>query len=531
MSGGFSFWDGVVLVLYFGSMAAMGPLFAMRNRTTEGYFLGDRDFPGWLVGFSMFATSISSITFMAYPADAYKTAWLRMVPNFTLPLVILMASHLFLPFFRRGKITSAYEYLEGRFGPNVRLYAALSYILAQIIRISLILFLVAQLVEQVTGLNSAWSVLIGGTITSFYTVMGGIRAVIWTDFIQSIVLWVGGIICLFVITTRLGGPFAGFAEVVRSGMADGKFALADLVDGKLQKAPWGFDLTQKTVLLMLLMGVGNWVYEYSGNQNVIQRYCASKSPRDARIAMWICCWFSLPTWALFMFMGTALYVFYQTAPTPEAMAMMTGEGGAKAEGILPYFVIHELPVGITGLVIAAVLAAAMSSISASMNGVSAVSIVDVYRRRLAPQRDDSHYVFVAKSIGVAQAFIMIGGALLLTYAQSKTLQDTASELTALTAGGLAGLYLLGFLTTRCDGRSVFIGIAFTLAFSLYMALVKFKAIPAPPMGWRIDTYYTGIIGHTIMFCVGYLLGRFAFPRKTPVKTNLSVWTQDASPLE
>ncbi|MCP4640301.1 MAG: sodium:solute symporter, partial [bacterium] len=147
---GFETLDIIVLVLYFGAMAAMGPLFAKKGRTTEGYFLGDRSFPGWLIGFSMFATSISSITFMAYPGDGYKTAWLRMIPNFTLPLAVLMASYFFLPFFRRGKITSAYEYLEGRFGPKVRLYAALAFIVSQVIRISMILFLVSQLVQEVT---------------------------------------------------------------------------------------------------------------------------------------------------------------------------------------------------------------------------------------------------------------------------------------------------------------------------------------------------------------------------------------------
>lgn len=520
--------DVIVLALYFGAMAAMGPLFLRFNRTTEGYFLGDRSFPGWLVGFSMFATSISSITFMAYPGDAYKTAWLRMLPNITLPIVVFAASHIFLPFFRRGQITSAYEYLEGRFGPNVRLYAALAFIVGQVIRISMILFLVSQLVEQVTGLNPVYSVLIGGVITSFYTVTGGIRAVLWTDFIQAIVLWIGGIICIFVIASHLGGPFAGLAEIVSTGVEQGKFAFADITaDGSLEPVPWGIDFGQKTVLLMLLVGMGNWAYEYSGNQNVIQRYCASKSPRDARIAMWICCWFSVPTWALFMFLGTALFVFYQANPAPDAAAMLTGEGGAKAEGILPYFVINELPIGITGLVIAAVLSAAMSSISSSINGVSAVSIVDVYRRRLAPGRDDSHYVAIAKLTGVAQAVVMIVGAILLVRMQSTTLQDTANKITAVTAGGLAGLYLLGFLTVRANGRAAGVAIVCTVLFSGWIALSELGVMPKAP----IDTYYTGFLGHALMFFLAYLLGLTLFPRREPVPTNLSVWTQDGTPLD
>jgi len=539
--------DVVVLGVYFAAMAAMGPLFMRRGATTEGYFLGNRAFSGWLVGFSMFATSISSLTFLAYPGDAYKTAWLRMLPNLSLPLVVLMASHLFLPFFRRGNITSAYEYLEGRFGPNVRLYAACAFIFGQVVRISMILFLVSQLVEQVTGLEPWKSVLIGGAITSFYTVLGGITAVIWTDFIQAVVLWFGGLICLLVIAVRLGGPFEGIAElgsaavngigeIVRVGMEHGKLAFADLNDdGVLQPAPWGFSLFNKTVLMMLLIGMGNWITEYSGNQNVIQRYCASKSPRDARIAMWVCAWFSVPTWALFMFIGTALFVFYQQFESAAALAMLTGEEGTKAEGILPLFIVQEMPIGITGLVIAAVLSAAMSSISSSINGVCAVGIVDVYRRRLAPDRDDKHYVVVAKLIGAAQGVIMIVGALILTYVETKTLQHTGTELAALMAGGLAGIYMLGFLTTKCDGRGAFTGIICTVAFSALMALLRFGVLDYPnwiaERGWKIDTYYVGLLGNIVMFVVGYAAGVYLFPRKKPVPTNFSLWTQDDTPLD
>jgi SSS family solute:Na+ symporter len=527
----FGYVNLAVLVLYFGAMASMGPLFASKSRTTEGYFLGDRSFPGWLIGISMFATSISSISFLAYPADAYKTAYLRFIPNLALPLVVLMASHFFLPFFRRGKITSAYEYLEGRFGPNVRLYAASAYIIGQVIRISMILYLVAQLVEEITGLPPIYAVVIGGVVTSFYTIMGGIRAVLWTDFIQAVVLWIGGLISLWVVLALVGadsGIIAGMKEVINVAVEDGKFAIAELQGDKLVKVPWGFDFTQKTVLLMFLVGIGNWTYEYAGNQNVIQRYCAAKSPRDARQAMWVCCWFSIPTWALFMFLGTALYVFYKAAPTPESIAMI--DGTEKAEGILPYFVTSQLPMGLSGLVIAAVLSAAMSSISSSINGVSAVSVVDIWRRRIVTDRDDKHYVFVAKAVGAIQAVIMIVGAIILVSIEMKTLQDTANIISSLTAGGLAGLYLLGFLTTRADGRAVGVAIGLTLLYTGWMALSKIPSFP-DALKSNIDTYYAGIIGHTLLFVVAYILAATFMPRREPVPTNYCVQTQDDSPLE
>ena len=594
----FSTVDFVVLVVYFGAMAAMGPLFASKSRTTEGYFLGDRSFPGWLVGFSMFATSISSITFVAYPGDGYKAAWYRMSPNYMLPFVVLFAAYFFLPFFRRSHITSAYEYLEERFGPKTRLYAACAFIVNQVIRVALVLFLVSLLVKEILGWNPYVCIVVGGVVTSFYTVLGGIRAVLWTDFIQAIVLFAGGLIALFVVITNTPGTvgeitsraieqgkMSHHADVVVE-VKDGEAIPADMLALFENPADHGFervefddvdnapgaltvireianpphvlalvreqvpvgddpeiteevtrvrevklepiesvpikpsDLKNKTFLLILVMGIGNWLYEYSANQNVIQRYAASKSTKQARVAMLVCTAFSVPTWALFMFLGTGLYMFFLAAPTETAMEIYTGANGAKAESILPYFVVNYLPRGLTGLVIAAVLSAAMSSISSSMNGISAVGIVDVYRRHMAPGRDDRHYTLVAKGIGVAVAVVMIVGATILMRVQTTTLQDTATVLTALTAGGLLGFYLLGFFTKVADDRAMLAGIVVTLCFSLYCALAsQIDGIPQ-----LVHNYYVGFLGHGLMFGIGYLLGKFFLRRRDGGLTNLTVWT-------
>ncbi len=525
--GRMGFADGLVLVLYFGAMAAMGPLFARRNKTTEGYFLGDRSFPGWLTGISMFATSISSISFMAYPGDAFRVSWLRMLPNFTLPIGIFIASVIFIPFFRRGQITSAFEYLEDRFGPGVRVYAAIAFIVMQVTRVSMILFLVSLLVKQVTGLDPYASILIGGIITSFYTVMGGIRAVLWTDFIQAGVIWLGGLLCLIVVVRELPG---GFGEIFSVAAANDKFAFATLTEsGELHRVPWFGKLSEKTIWVMLFLGLTNWLTEYSSNQNVVQRYAASKSAKEARRAVWICCWFSIPTWAFFMFLGTAFYAFYVRFPTPEATAILNGAANTKAEDILPYFVLSKLPAGIAGLVIAGVLAAAMSSISSSMNGVSAVSIVDIYRRHLVKDKDDRHYVTVAKGIGIAMAVLMIIGASILMRMNIKTLQDASTQIAALMGGGLLSIYLMGFLTKKGDGRAIGVGIVCTLAFTLWMTLSNLGWLPDPVKA-PIDNYYASILGNMIMFFVSYSCA-LVFSGHDRDLTNLTVWTQDGKPLD
>jgi SSS family solute:Na+ symporter len=435
-----------------------------------------------------------------------------------------------VPFFRRGKITSAFEYLEGRFGPKTRVYAATVFILAQCIRLSLIQYLVALLMHEITGWNVVFCILLGGVVTAYYTVVGGIHAVIWTDFVQSVILTLGGLLILIVILIKLPG---GLRQVISVAAADGKFMLGDLnlTDGRLHPAAWGFSLSHKTVSMLLLVGLFQWLAEYSSNQEVIQKYCASKSAKDARRAMWVCCVCCVPTWAYFMFLGTSLYVFYKVFPDPDAAAMLTG--AQKAEGILPHFITTFLPQGLSGIVIAAVLAAAMSSMSSAMNSISAVGITDIYKRHLAKGRDDRHYVIVAKWVTVVSSAIMIGGAYLLARSETKTLQHLSTEFAAIIACGLLGLYMLGFFTTRGDGRAVGVGILFAVAFSALISLVNLGWLPenlARAVERHFDTYYTGVLGNVVMFIVGFLLAA-VLPHRPRDLTNLTVWTQDATPLD
>jgi len=510
--------DIIVLVVYFLAMAAMGPYFARKNKTTENYFLGGRSFPGWLIGLSMFATSISSITFVAYPGDAYKTAYIRFLPCLMLPVGIYIAAKIFLPFYRRAHITSAFEYLEVRFGSGTRAYAATAFIIGQVTRLGMILYLVSMLVQEMTGLNAQYSILLGGVITSFYTITGGIEAVIWTDFFQSFLLWFGGFAILGIIIYSVDG---GLGTIISVAAADGKFMLGDLntTTGELVKAPWGFSLTEKTVFMMLMVGLANWLTEYSSNQNVIQKYVATKNPKEATQAIWICCLCSVPTWGFFMFLGTALYVYFKLNPNPATAAML--DGTARADSIIPYFVVQKMPVGLSGLVIAGVLAAAMSSLSSSINAISAVSIVDIYKRHFAKDKSEKHYMYAARFVSLAASVLMLGFAFVLLKATDKTLQDTASKLAAILAGGLMGLYFLGFTTRRGDGRAVAIAIVCTVAFSVWLSLVELKVIPATV---PFETYYGGMMGHLIMFVVGYLAGCLIFKNKRDL-TNLTVWTQ------
>ena len=213
-------------------------------------------------------TSISSITFLAYPADAFKTDWLRYLPNLALLPAMLVAAFVFLPYFRRGNMTSAYEFLEQRYGPSIRVYGAVAFLVAQVVRLAMILWLLSLLIQQVTDLSPPTAIVLGGLFVGLYTVIGGIDAVIWTDVLQTVVLLLGGLLCLWVILDALPG---GLGQIVDQAGKAGKFALAPWEDGAPGETSWSLSLSEKTATMMLLIGLTNWLTEYSSNQDTVHR--------------------------------------------------------------------------------------------------------------------------------------------------------------------------------------------------------------------------------------------------------------------
>jgi len=326
------------------------------------------------------------------------------------------------------------------------------------------------------------------------------------------------VICLLVIISNLPG---GLDQIITIASEHGKLAFAELQDDKLVPINWSLSLQEKTGTMLLILGLTAWLTEYSGNQNTVQRFCASKSDAEARKAMFVCAFTSLPIWAFYMFLGTALYVFFQVFPTETAAQILNGE--QKAEQILPYFINNYLPSGIAGVVIAAALAAAMSSLDSSINAISTVSIVDIYKRFSSTHKDDRHYLAVAKLIAVIASVFMIIGATLLMNAETKTLQDTATILVSIISGGVLGIYLLGFFTTLGDARAVWSGLLLTALFTIWTILAKKELLPD---GWGLpfDLYYTAIVGNLLMFIVGFFMARFVFQRQSPVG-EFSVWNR------
>ena len=508
--------DAAIILAYLAGMQVMGWYFSKRNTSTDEYFVGGRSFPGWLIGLSMVGASISSVTFVAYPADAFKTAWLRYLPNLMLPLAVLIAAYVFLPFFRRGNTITAYEYLEQRFGPSVRAYGAVTFVLAQWVRLATILYLLSLLVNAITGLDPVLCVVFTGIFVAIYTVQGGIDAVIWTDTVQTTLLALGGVVCLLVIVQLMPG---GIAQILDIADANDKLSLHDMHSGVWRATGWDFSLSEKTASMLLILGLATWLTEYSSNQNTVQRYVAAKSMREARIGMLVCVVSSLPIWAFYMFLGTALFAFFQVFPTTEANEML--DGTRKAEQILPYFIVNQLPIGVVGIVIAAALSAAMSSLDASINSVSAVYTVDLYRRHINPAASDAQCLRAAKIASLTVSALAILGAIALYEAKTTTLQDTKTILVSLLGGGLLGLYVLGMFTRVGDARAAWCGIVATLLFTLWTIASTREWLP-PSLAIPFDSYYTMLLANLLMFVVVFVAASTLFRARRDLH-QLTIW--------
>ena len=435
--------DIAVVILFLIAMAAAGIYFAKYNKSTEDYFLGNRSFPGWAIGISLLGTSISSVTFLALPAAAFILDYRNIVPNLMLPFVTIAAVLIFIPIFRKGQITSAFEYLELRFGHIIRLYASVSFIILQLLRLSTVLYLVSIPISILTGQSIIAVIIVGGVFIAFYTVLGGFEAVIWTDVVQTVILFLGGILCLVSILAAMP---EGLSQIFRIGLEYNKFSIGPI--------EWGLD--QRTFFVMSLMGIINFTTEYSSNQNVVQRYLAAKSTKEAKKATIICAITSVPMWILFFFLGTCLFVYYKVFPEQAIEGM-------SADQILPYFILTKIPQGIAGLIIAACLAAAMSSLDSSINSVSTIYTIDILKRYVSRRSSDAYYLSKAKLASVIAGILMIVGALGFHYIPKESMVDLGFIIGSLFGGCVLGIYMLGFFVRSVGYIDVLVGMIAALA--------------------------------------------------------------------
>ena len=445
-------FDLVTIIVYFIFTMGIGFWFMRRTKSTDDYFKGGGKIPAWATGMSLLATAISSISFLGYPGYAFDKNWSLIIPGLMLPFAAVIGAFVFAPFYRGSRFTSAYEYLEGRFSPGVRMYAVFLYLIQQIWRLGSVLYLLSIPVELMTGWDPVWVILVVGVCTTVYCFVGGLEAVIWTDVIQTFVLLGGGIATvLIVFLTADVGP----AYVFETAWENHKFNLT---------ANTNFNFVQETIWVLIVFGLVQNVQEHVSDQIKVQRYCSVKDDTEAKKAVMFNGLLCIPVWCLFMFVGTCLYAFYTALPDPTV-------AGLEPDKVFPHFIISQMPIGLGGLVIAAVMAAAMSTLSSSMNSSATVLTVDIIKRYFASDRDDHYYLNIGRMMTVVGGVLMIVTALAISLAlDQSSFLPISFFITSLTFGGLGGLFCIGFFSTRTSNRGMVVGIVATVLLTIYLAL-------------------------------------------------------------
>ena len=427
---------------------------------------------------SIFATFVSSISFLGLPGDAFKGNWSPFVFSLSIPIATILAAKIFIPLYRGVNSVSAYHYLEEKFGYWARCYASVCYLLTQVCRIGSILLLLALPINKMFGWDIQTIIIVTGIVTTIYTLLGGIAAVVWTDAIQGIILIVGAVVCAGIL---IFGMPEGPGQLFQIAAENGKFSLGS----------FGASLSESTFWVLLLYGLFTNMNNYGIDQNYVQRYMTTKSTKEAVKSTMFGSLLYVPVSLVFVFIGTALFSYYQAQP--ELLP-----AGTPADEVFPHFIVHGLPTGITGLVIAAIFSAGMSTVATSINSSATIVLADFvnhFSKKEASDKRDMRSLyttsFVVGIVGIVIGILMM---------QVDGVLDAWWTLASIFSGGVLGLFLLT-LISRTPNRTASIIAAVTgMVVVIWIALMQVTS-SAPAINGKLAI----VFGTTVIMLVGFLL--------------------------
>ena len=481
--------DITVLIAYLAGVVGFGCWFVRRSRNTEGFMAASRSLPGWAVGLSIFGTYVSSISFLALPGKAFGGNWNPFVFSLSLPIAAWIAVRFFVPFYRTGGQISAYHHLEHRFGPWARTYGVACYLLTQLARMGAIMYLVALALAPFTGWDIKTIILITGVLVTVYTMAGGIEAVIWTDVVQSVVLTFGATFCLVWL---MSGMPEGPGQVFRIASEHGKFSLGS----------FSLSLTEPTVWVVLLYGLTINLQNFGIDQGIVQRYITAKSDVEAGKSVWLGALLYLPISAMLFLIGTALFAFYASQPELLPGSINAAE---KPDAVFPHFIASQLPPGMTGLLVAAIFAAAMSSVDSSLNSSATLILRDVYQRYLRPTAGETESMCVLYASTLVWGVAGTGTALAMIHVRSAL--DTWWQLAGIFSGGMLGLFLLGLGPRRVGNAAAAGGVIAGVLVILWMTFSPAGTGALEPLGSPFHSFLIIVIGTATILVVGLLMAR------------------------
>ena len=462
--------DIIVFLLFTGGVVAFGCSFFKKKGTSEEFTSAGRSLPGWVVGMSIFATYVSSISYLGYPGKAFSGDWNAFVFSLSIPIASYFAARYFVPFYRSQDSISAYSFLENRFGPWARIYASSCYLLTQIARTGSILYLLALPMNVLLGWHIQTIIVVTSVAIVLYSMLGGMKAVIWTEAIQGIILIGGALGCMFILLFDMpGGPVQTFSIA----MEDGKFSLGS----------FGSSLSESTFWVCLIYGIFTNLQNYGIDQSYVQRYHTAKNEKEAKFSALFGGYLFIPVSAVFFMIGTGLYAFYKVHPgiLPD---------GVGADYVFPFFIVNELPVGLTGLLIASIFAAGMSTIATSVTSSSTIILTDYYQRfRKHAGNRERMLVLKLSSVGVGVAGILVAFA----FMSVQSALDAWWALASIFSGGMLGLFLLGYISRKARNFDAVLGVVCGVILVCWIVISPF-----------VHANLAIVFGTLLIFLVGFL---------------------------
>jgi len=481
--------DLVVIVLYLIGITAFGAHFRKSQHSLKDYFLGGRTVPWWAIALSIVSAETSILTIIGTPGIAYNgnLGFLQVVFGYLLARVVI--STVLLPHYFKGDLYTAYQLIERRFGSRLKRVTAASFLVIRGLAEGVRVFAISILVGIVLGTGELASVVLITVLTLFYTFEGGMTAVIWTDVVQMFIYIAGALLSFGMLLKLVPG---GWGEVVALAAANGqKFTIFDFT----------FNLTTTyTFWAGIIGGTFLTTASHGTDQLMVQRLLAARNERESRLALffsWAVVFFQF---TLFLVIGVMLFAYYRHFPPATAFS--------RSDAIFPTFIADHFPKVIAGLVVAAILAAAMSNLSAALNALASTSVVDFYKAHFAPGRSEAHYLRVSRFA------TLVWGAILIVIAVAsarwqKSVFEMGLSIASVAFGCLLGVFLLGVLTRRANENGSIVGMIAGLAVMIYVWQWT-------PIAW---TWYV-FIGTVVTFGVGYITSLFLNPQITnPQITN------------
>jgi SSS family solute:Na+ symporter len=463
--------DTAILLLYGLILVGMGVYFFRKTKTSEEFMVAGRSIPSWAAGIAVMSAYTSSISYIAIPGKAFDSNWHPLIFALAALPVTWFVTKYVIPHYRKNNIISVYKYLEDKIGEWGRVYASFSFLLFMVGRTAVILYLSSLLLVSFIDIDIQMLIVIIGVITIIYTLMGGMEAVIWTDVMQSIVM-IGGVLFVGYLLTK--EIFSEPEFLIQKAFDENKFSLGDT----------SFSLSSRTVWVMIIYGITENIRNLMADQNYTQKYASVPTEKKAKKSVWFAMLIYLPLTAIFLYIGTALFAFYAGQPIDPSIV--------KGDQVFPYFIATELPVGVKGLIIAAILAASMSTIDSALNCSATVLYEDYYRKYFRLKPSEKNSIGFLRLSTIVWGVLGIVFALLLINAQSAL--DTWWQISGIFGGGILGLFLLAIFNVKISRTQGVISVIFSILIIIWGTFLRDLSANYSWLECAIDPIIIGAVG-------------------------------------